>query len=101
MVRPALREPERRPMASIWLAATAAASLALAGAAKAESTAPEKPAPAARAHAKARAKPAAASAPTPAGHSLAELKVAPRMGAWGFDAAGRDLGVSPARDFYQ
>jgi putative endopeptidase len=37
---------------------------------------------------------------TPSGASPAELAHAPRMGAWGFDLAGRDLSASPAQDFY-
>jgi putative endopeptidase len=105
MVGQHLREFERTPMRSIWLAApvavAAAAALVLAGAARAESTPPEKPTAAARPHARPKASAKPTAAPTPSGPSLAELKVAPRMGAWGFDAAGRDLGVSPARDFYQ
>ena len=88
-------------MTSSWSAAAAAAVLMLAGAAQAESDAPAKPPAVARHHrTKARPKPAPAAAPAP-GPSPAELAHAPRMGAWGFDAAGRDLAASPARDFYE
>jgi len=39
----------------------------------------------------------AASPPEPA---AADLTRAPRMGAWGFDLAGRDMAVRPGADFY-
>jgi putative endopeptidase len=88
-------------MKSFWFGAAAAAVLALATAAAAESTPPTKPAAAKAARHKAVAKPAAVVPPAEPGPSLAELKVAPRMGGWGFDAAGRDLAAQPGQDFFQ
>ena len=42
----------------------------------------------------------AAEAPASTDPAVANLTTAPRMGAWGFDAAGRDLAVRPQDDFY-
>jgi putative endopeptidase len=67
-------------MKTIWLAATAAAALVLAAA------------PAAFA-----ADSATATAAAPA----RDLTKAPRMGTWGFDLAGRDTAVTPARSLFE
>jgi hypothetical protein len=75
---------------SFWFAAVGAAVLALAGAAVAESTGPVK-APTAKHARKAATKPAVAPAPAAPGPSLAELKVAPRMGAWARRRSSRTL----------
>ncbi|MES2895000.1 MAG: M13-type metalloendopeptidase, partial [Pseudomonadota bacterium] len=40
-----------------------------------------------------------ASTPALAGNAP-DLSQAPRMGPWGFDAAGRDLSVAPSKDFF-
>jgi putative endopeptidase len=89
-------------MKSFWFGAAAAAAVALATAAAAESAPPTKPAATAKsARPRAVAKPAAVVPPASPGPSLAELKVAPRMGGWGFDAAGRDLAAQPGQDFFQ
>jgi putative endopeptidase len=90
-------------MKSIWVAA--AAALVLAGEAQAQSAAPAPTAAAATdaraAKPRARAGEAVVPAPVPGGPTPAELAQAPRMGAWGFDVAGRDLTASPGEDFYQ
>ncbi|HLZ76558.1 M13 family metallopeptidase [Phenylobacterium sp.] len=90
-------------MKTFWLAAAAAAALLAVGPALAE-TEPAQP-PVAKAPAKKHpakkpaAKPALAAA-TPRGPQP-DLSKAVRMGAWGFDLAGRDTSTSPGQDFFQ
>jgi putative endopeptidase len=90
-------------MKTNWLGAAAAAALLTAGPAFAET---EPAAPAARtavkkAHAKKPApKAAPAAAAAPAGPAP-DLSRAARMGAWGFDLAGRDTTTPPGQDFFQ
>ena len=91
-------------MKTSWFCAAGAcallATIAAPQAALAESMAP--PAAPAKHHAKPKPK-AAKTLPPPAvapGPSAAELAHAPRMGAWGFDLAGRDMGATPGQDFY-
>ncbi|THD60440.1 M13-type metalloendopeptidase [Phenylobacterium sp.] len=100
-------------MKTHWLGAAAAAALLAplfaSGPALAEPPTPDQttaqapakaPAPKKKAvKAKAPAKPAPAqtaiAAPAP------DLSKAPRLGAWGFDLAGRDTSVAPGQDFFQ
>ena len=91
-------------MKTSWFCAAGAcallATIAAPQAALAESMAP--PAAPAKHHAKPKPK-AAKTLPPPAvapGPSAVELAHAPRMGAWGFDLAGRDMGATPGQDFY-
>jgi putative endopeptidase len=86
---------------SVWFGAAAAVALVCcAGAALAESATPVKAPPARHAKARKLQKPAPAAAVAPA-VDPATLAVAPRMGGWGFDLAGRDMTATPGQDFYQ
>ncbi|HXA38309.1 MAG TPA: M13-type metalloendopeptidase [Phenylobacterium sp.] len=86
-----------------WLGAAAAAALLAAGStlAHAEDTTPAPAHAKARPKAKAKAKPPAAPAPAAPAGPAPDIAKAPRMGAWGFDLAGRDPATPPGQDFFQ
>jgi putative endopeptidase len=73
-------------MKTFWLAAAAAGALSAAAPALAEA-----------------GKPAENAATAPARYALKEaaLTEAPRMGAWGFDLAGRDAATAAGQDFFK